>query len=96
MRASRRNGFSPGREPSRLTLADISAAVGGVAKLRRQPAPSLKGSEYEEVEALFAAADDASAARLESVTWSQIATRLEAAGTVAFEQTEPSPSAQGS
>ncbi len=95
-RAGRRGGLSPGREPSRLTLADISAAVGGVAKLRRQPAPSLKGSEYEEVEALFAAADDASAARLESVTWSHIATRLEAAGTVAFERVEPSPTAQGS
>ncbi len=94
-RPHRRGGLTPGRDPSRLTLADLSAAVGGTARLRRQPSPLLKGSEYEEVEALFTAADDASAARLESVTWSHIATRLEAAASLALEAPVPSPSAQG-
>ncbi|MGQ0504162.1 MAG: YhjD/YihY/BrkB family envelope integrity protein [Myxococcaceae bacterium] len=84
-------GFIPGREPNKLTLADLSAAVGGNPRLRRTSTASLKGSEYEDVEALFAAADDASAARLQSVTWSHIANRLEVASTLTFEQDEFPP-----
>lgn len=73
-----RGALRPAREPHELTLADLSAAVGGVPKLMPTPEWVPKVSEFQEVEQLFADVDEASIARLKAVTWSQLATRLAA------------------
>ncbi|MHB8872747.1 MAG: YhjD/YihY/BrkB family envelope integrity protein [Myxococcaceae bacterium] len=68
----RRGGLRPAKNPSELTLADVSAAVGGVAKLLRKGATEPKSPEFQEVERLFSAVDDASVERLSRVSWASL------------------------
>jgi membrane protein len=65
-------GLSPAKDPTLLTLADLSAAVGGVAKLLRRGPTDLQSSEFQQVEHLFLAIDDASVQRLSEVSWASL------------------------
>ncbi len=66
-----RGGLLPAKSPSELTLADVSAAVGGVAKLLRKP--GAKSTGFQEVEHLFSEVDDAKLERLKRVSWASLA-----------------------
>jgi membrane protein len=68
----RRGGLRPAKALSELTLADVSAAVGGVAKLLRKGTVEPKSPEFQEVERLFSAVDDASVETLSQVTWASL------------------------
>ncbi len=65
-----RGGLVPARLPEQLTLADLSAAVGGLP-------PAIDGiSKSEElrmVEELFASVDDSARRALSRVTWAELA-----------------------
>ncbi|MBI3183606.1 MAG: YihY/virulence factor BrkB family protein [Myxococcales bacterium] len=69
----RRGGLLPAKEPSTLSLADVSAAVGGVAKLLRPTSAVQKIAEFQELERVFGAVDDATVERLSKVSWSSLA-----------------------
>ncbi len=70
-------GFKPAKNPSELSLADVSAAVGGVAKLLRGRGIEPKSSEFQEVERWFSEVDDASVDRLRQVSWASLVPRPE-------------------
>lgn len=72
-----RGELRPSREPSKLTLAEVSSAVGGVPSLMRPRFPS-KGEGFRAVEGIFGEVDEASATRLAAVTWEQLARQLDA------------------
>lgn len=61
----------PARDLSRLTLADVSAAVGGVGASSQRDAADP--SRYEPFDRLFGEADAASLERLKNVTWVSLA-----------------------
>lgn len=63
-------GLWPARNPAELTLADLSAAVGGVAKLL-SGAPSLAG-ELHRIGRLFAEVDELSVHRLARMSWASL------------------------
>ncbi len=68
----RRGELRPTREPAQLTLAELSAALGGTAKLVRTEEPLCKTPEFQQLERLFRQGDEAGTKALEQVTWSSL------------------------
>ena len=64
--------LAPARAPEELTVADISAAVGGVARLVSQDRSSGTG-QFETVAAYFGAADRATVEKLKEISWVDLA-----------------------
>jgi len=66
-----RSAILPARDPSTLTLADISAAVGGAAAV--PPERISSSGRFEEAERLFSAIDEATVQRLKGISWTDLA-----------------------
>jgi membrane protein len=66
-----RGAVKPAREPSALTLADISAAVGGSAGLLRRER-ALHPSRFEDAARLFTLSDEASVEMLKGISWADL------------------------
>jgi membrane protein len=64
---SRKGELRPAKDPHLLTLADVSAAVGGVGMLARREGAPARGSHFGEFEKLFAEGDDASVEKLNQI-----------------------------
>lgn len=64
--------LAPARSPDTLTVADISAAVGGIAQLANQERTS-DTDQFVTVAAYFGAADQATVEMLKGITWAQLA-----------------------
>ena len=64
--------LAPARSPDTLTVADISAAVGGIAQLANQERTS-DTDQFVAVAAYFGAADQATVEMLKGITWAQLA-----------------------
>jgi membrane protein len=60
------------RPAGELTLSDISAAVGGIAKFLRSR-PRENSLEFREVDLLFGELDEEAAKSLQRITWSDLA-----------------------
>ena len=69
----RRGEVRPARDPCTLTLADVSAAVGGVAMLVRRDDTVMNSLGFEEVERIYSVGDDASVEKLSQISWSSLA-----------------------
>lgn len=69
----KRGQVTPAREPAQLTLADVSAAVGGVGMLVRRDDSVSNAVGFDEVEKLFSAGDDASVEKLSQISWQSLA-----------------------
>lgn len=65
--------YAPARDPTALTLADVSAAVGGTAK-RPLPESASRADQFESLAHRFALADDATIEKLSEITWQALAT----------------------
>jgi membrane protein len=63
--------LAPSKPPTELTLADISAAVGGMAKLSSQDRGSRPG-QFEAAAAFFGAADLATYEKLKEISWASV------------------------
>lgn len=70
----RRGGLHPAKHPDELTVAELSAAVGGVMGLVTQFEERQKSNEFKHLEVLFARLDHATVERLAHVTWSKLLT----------------------
>lgn len=70
---NRKGEVAPGRDPAQLTLADVSAAVGGVAMLVRRDDSVSHSVGFDEVEKIFSVGDDASVEKLSQISWSSLA-----------------------
>lgn len=68
----RRNELVPASEPSRLTLADISAAVGGTVLAPDGTSPTRAGP-FEAVARTFATVDAATIEKLKGISWEALA-----------------------
>lgn len=66
------NALVPAKDLVDLCLADISSAVGGAAKVLNRERLSRTG-QFDEVAALFVAADEASIEKLKKITWADLA-----------------------
>ena len=62
----------PARDVSTLTLADISAAVGGTARVVKRDRPSSTG-HFESVARLFSTADEGTIEKLRGISWADLA-----------------------
>jgi membrane protein len=65
-------GLKPGRDPAHLTLADLSAALGGAASLVRRERSSRTG-QFEALARRYLEIDDASVEKLRQITWVELA-----------------------
>lgn len=63
----------PTRDPGQLTLADVSAAVGGVAMLVRRDDSVSNTMGFDEVDRIFSVGDDASVEKLSAISWQSLA-----------------------
>lgn len=70
IRADRR-GLHPARDVNELTLADISAAVGGTARVSRRERQSATGY-FETVDRLFSLADATTVEKLKGISWADL------------------------
>ncbi len=70
---SRKGEVTPARDPAQLTLADVSAAVGGVAMLVRRDDSISNSVGFDEVEKIFSVGDDASVEKLSQISWASLA-----------------------
>jgi membrane protein len=64
-----RGGLKPARDLSTLTLADISAAVGGTAHV----ASKERAGRYGDVARLFSTADESTIEKLKGISWADLA-----------------------
>ncbi|MGV3624478.1 MAG: YhjD/YihY/BrkB family envelope integrity protein [Archangium sp.] len=64
-----RGGLKPARDLSSLTLADISAAVGGTARVSNRE----HTEHYESVAKLFSTADEETIEKLRGISWADLA-----------------------
>lgn len=72
----KRGGLRPARPPADLTLADVAAAVGGIAALLPRSADDFaKAPEFQTVEAMFQGLDHVAIERLKHVTWDKLASK---------------------
>ncbi len=62
----------PARDVATLTLADISAAVGGTARMLVRDRPSTNG-HFESVARHFSSADDITIEKLKGISWADLA-----------------------
>ncbi len=67
-----KGGLHPARDVSTLTLADISAAVGGTARVVKRDRPSSTG-HFESVARLFSTADEGTIEKLRGISWADLA-----------------------
>lgn len=63
-----RGGLKPARDLSTLTLADVSAAVGGTARVNRE-----RTGHFESVARLFSTADETTIEKLKAISWADLA-----------------------
>jgi membrane protein len=70
VKLDKRGEIRPARDPSLLTLADVSTAVGGVVAAQENPA---RATDFAEFEQLFRQVDNASIEKLSQISWSAIA-----------------------
>lgn len=63
----------PARHPSSLTVAQLSAAVGGVAMRPGKETQDKRSLEYQEFERLFAEVDQANVEKLSRISWAALA-----------------------
>lgn len=66
-----KGALKPSRELGSLTLADISAAVGGTARVVKRDRPSPTG-HFEMVTQFFALADEATIEKLKTISWKDL------------------------
>lgn len=64
-----RGGLKPGRDLAELTLADISAAVGGTARVSSRE----RARHYDSVARLFTSVDETSIEKLKAISWADLA-----------------------
>lgn len=64
-----RGGLKPGRDLAELTLADISAAVGGTARVSNRE----RARHYDSVARLFTSVDETSIEKLKAISWADLA-----------------------
>lgn len=67
-----RGALHPARDVATLTLADISAAVGGTARVVKRDRPSSTG-HFESVARLFSSADEGTIEKLKGISWADLA-----------------------
>lgn len=72
--ANEKGLLSPARDLSSLTLADISAAVGGTARIVHREHESSTG-HFESVARLFTSADETTVEKLKAISWADLAQR---------------------
>ncbi|MFT3842389.1 MAG: YhjD/YihY/BrkB family envelope integrity protein [Myxococcaceae bacterium] len=70
---SRKGELRPAKNPHLLTLADVSAAVGGVGMLVKREGKPPRDVHFREFEKLFAEGDDASVEKLNQISWASLA-----------------------
>lgn len=63
-----KGSLHPARDVATLTLADISAAVGGTARVVKRDRPSSTG-HFESVARLFSTADEGTIEKLKGISW---------------------------
>lgn len=66
--AGKKGELSPAKDPQSLTLADISVAVGGTARLLKRE-KSARASLFERASALFTEADSTTVEKLKGISW---------------------------
>lgn len=76
--AGKKGELSPTKDPAELTLADISSAVGGTARLLKRER-TARASLFEAAASLFTSADETTVEKLRGITWAELARRAEAA-----------------
>jgi membrane protein len=69
--AHEKGALVPARDVATLTLADISAAVGGTAKIVKRERASSTG-EFESVARLFTSADETTVEKLKAISWADL------------------------
>lgn len=74
LQTSKKGELSPSRDPSLLTLADVSAAVGGLVAAAQ--AGVVHRAEFEPVEVLFNQGDAANIEKLREVTWASLSQKV--------------------
>ena len=67
-----KGALHPARDVATLTLADISAAVGGTARVVKRDRPSSTG-HFESVARLFSSADEGTIEKLKGISWADLA-----------------------
>ena len=72
VKIERKGEIKPARDPSLLTLADVSTAVGGVVTAGENPSDG-RATDFAEFEQLFRQVDNASIEKLSQISWSTIA-----------------------
>jgi membrane protein len=72
LKVEKKGELKPARDPSLLTLADVSTAVGGVVTVGENPAKG-RAADFAEFELLFKQVDNASIEKLSQISWSSIA-----------------------
>lgn len=72
LKVEKRGEIVPARDPSLLTLADLSTAVGGVVTAGENPGAG-RVADFGEFEQLFRQVDNASIEKLSQISWSAIA-----------------------
>jgi membrane protein len=75
--SNRRGELAPAQDPVTLTLADLSSAVGGTARLLKRER-AARASLFELASALFTAADETTVQKLREISWVELARRAEA------------------
>jgi len=70
--AGKKGELSPAKDPATLTLADVSAAVGGTAKLLRLER-GARASLFEFASRLFTEADETTVEKLKGISWLDLA-----------------------
>jgi membrane protein len=68
---SEKGALYPARDVSTMTLADISAAVGGTARVVKRDHPSSTG-HFESVARLFSSADESTIEKLKGISWADL------------------------
>ncbi len=72
--ANDKGALLPARELSTLTLADVSAAVGGTARIVKRERASNTG-HFESVARMFTSADETTIEKLRAISWADLALR---------------------
>jgi membrane protein len=72
LKVEKKGELRPARDPSLLTLADVSTAVGGVVTAGENPSKG-RAADFAEFEQLFKQVDNASIEKLSQISWSTLA-----------------------
>ncbi len=74
LRAGDKGQLAPARDVTSLTLADVSAAVGGTARLAQRERQARAGP-FDVVGRLFSLADETTVEKLKAISWADLARR---------------------